>query len=933
MTLTIISTLITLAFSYGTSAISGGIPGTLTSNLIKVATAVGTEVFEELYIDPWISAYFSNKVKEAGGSAYEQILWSTFAETFRESAVSSATRIIGSILINTQTQNQISQSLQITSQESIMDFQQAKQEFLTQQGQASARGDLIESAVSSLLLFAGTILGGFFGGSLTTTLSNTLIVLGTNVDVAQGVFSIALDKKAEPSTIFQTSEGGLFFGEVSDFRTYSVISELQRILEGRDSWKTRISSQDKGFTLQDAQYPDMSDMTLREILKLLSTTTYEGKIIYDPQGGPFGSINHKIIDIILAKQKVGIPLTQFESTIIGIGAWTMGGEKHAVENSLDKRFNRYERLFELYREDNRIIRIECVNAISRLYNAIDLEFPTFSAKRQFNLHYVEKALNNIRSGKHRVIGYKKIQRMIESTLLAIEQKILDKNSKTLEELKKYSKLSLALERTLVRRLKLKYDATHGRMTLYHREALFEELRGLFIYQREGYTRGFMMPLERFMKLIDRPFVSEGLLRDSRISRRINAGDLIDIDFHIQDITLEGLKAIGFETTYNKLKTIKAKASRIIKEFMFNNLYAEPYISQEDIDISTQEGIDYVGHKYDLIRSVAYAIYRVQYSDRFLLTKTPYVNFQKFMKYYLMEPNAITIRKVQDLIDIFSNPKDFNPNDKSVRDLMNKLDRYKDTFAKVAPTVVGTYTHALEELAVLESFILDKKLDITHEEEVDEYGHQIDLMLHIDKSFRTQFAAAIKAKYNLDLKNIKTINFDFSNAYNPRKTKHVWEKFFKNYQSKESVFFVILTNQKLYDRTRADKFIAKLDPILEKMDASLYPEHIRIITMDEFMSFYGIKGEPLENLQAIRKLKDQALSHNPEISNEAFEKLFALYKKAKLTLKLIKTDPGNVVNILKTSQLDLTKFIGDPSKKIDDFFKFFFILISLVLYLY
>ncbi len=130
-------------------------------------------------------------------------------------------------------------------------------------------------------------------------------------------------------------------------------------------------------------------------------------------------------------------------------------------------------------------------------------------------------------------------------------------------------------------------------------------------------------------------------------------------------------------------------------------------------------------------------------------------------------------------------------------------------------------------------------------------------------------------------------------------------------------FIVLTHHKLYNKDVAKKYIASFDPILDDMDSSLYPEHIKLITMDELISFFSISSIPLENLQSLRNIKDQALSHNPDISNQAFDTLYQLYMKAKLTLKLIKSDPANAVQILKTRQLDMTKFIGDPNKKIGD----------------
>ena len=83
-------------------------------------------------------------------------------------------------------------------------------------------------------------------------------------------------------------------------------------------------------------------------------------------------------------------------------------------------------------------------------------------------------------------------------------------------------------------------------------------------------------------------------------------------------------------------------------------------------------------------------------------------------------------------------------------------------------------------------------------------------------------------------------------------------------------------------------------------------------MDEFISFFGIKGVHLKNMQLIRQLKDKALSYNPDVSNEAFEDLFVLYTQSKMTLSLLKADPANIIQILKSKQLDLVKFLGRPN---------------------
>lgn len=160
---------------------------------------------------------------------------------------------------------------------------------------------------------------------------------------------------------------------------------------------------------------------------------------------------------------------------------------------------------------------------------------------------------------------------------------------------------------------------------------------------------------------------------------------------------------------------------------------------------------------------------------------------------------------------------------------------------------------------------------------------------------------------LNLSKIDTINIDFSDSYKGKGKQNIKAKFLKNYQSAKSVSLIILTNHKLYDKTTAKTFIDSFDRYLNALSPDYYPQHIRLDTMEEFISFFEIKDiskgiTPLTDLKYYHQLKDEALSHNPDVSNKAFDKLYDLYMIAKLTLALIKNDPANAANILKTKQL-------------------------------
>ncbi|KKM72477.1 hypothetical protein LCGC14_1420130, partial [marine sediment metagenome] len=577
-----------------------------------------------------------------------------------------------------------------------------------------------------------------------------------------------------------------------------------------------------------------------------------------------------------------------------------------------------ERLFLKNKENNELIikiSVDAINQLFRAYKSVEQNLPP-SLKRKYGLNVYKSNVERIETGIRKVISSKKIQRMIEGALIAVKQHILSEDNQFLKNLVEYKKLSLAIESIDLKTKQLD-SSTEGR-SIPQRVVLFENLRNLLQYQDIFGSKGFTIPLTRFGKLIGRPQIKAFSERNSRMS----FPELMETNYKILDLTLKDLKSVGLDYSEYKLRTFKRKASQVIKEFLFSNPYSSPYINKEDIEISEKEGIDYIEHKFDLIRSIGYLLYRSQYSSKFIATKTPFINF-RYLQNYIIKPMALTEKKISTLLELFANRKDFNQRDFYVKQTIKDLNIYKNTFAQISSRIVGKYTHVLEELASLTSLILDKEISVFHEDKVEDGRHIADLSIQVDKNFRTRYGALFKQKYQLDLSKIDTINIDFTDSYEGRGYQFVKAKFLKNYQSPTSVSLIILTNHMLYDKTRAKTYIAKFDPYLKALSSSYFPQHIRLDTMEEFISFFEIedisKGiTPLTDFGYIRLLKDQALSHNPDVSNKAFETLYDLYSRAKLTLALLKSNPANAVNILKTKQLNIAKFLGDPNKKIDDF---------------
>ncbi len=152
----------------------------------KLVLAVFSEIMEELYVDPWIEAYVSKKVRDMGGNAWEQTFWASFAESGRESFGSSVVSVMKSAAsFSTDIQQQ--QALSSTDQNSIRETagQQAaaRQDAQQQETLKDQRKDLRNTALSTAMMFAGALAGGIFGSAGIGGFSNILIAGSVGFDL------------------------------------------------------------------------------------------------------------------------------------------------------------------------------------------------------------------------------------------------------------------------------------------------------------------------------------------------------------------------------------------------------------------------------------------------------------------------------------------------------------------------------------------------------------------------------------------------------------------------------------------------------------------------------------------------------------------------------------------------------------------------------
>ncbi|KKM65861.1 hypothetical protein LCGC14_1487000, partial [marine sediment metagenome] len=844
------------------SRILGSVGTKIAVGMFKVVGAIVSEVYEELMVDPLIEAYVSSVVADAGGNWYEQIFWSSLVESGRETGLSMVTQTLGSMAIHSQVQ--ISQNLDITAQNSIIDINQMKAELEAQKTDNKLVREIKSTLLSSLLVFAGVGIGGIFG-SAGIGLANLMIPIGMIVEARGDVKDMVEDslKARQPSV-----PGAII----------NIHSEVS------DGWKARI----------------VGDIEQKADVSTFSQSQKTSKI-----------------SELLKKYKAGIKTATFVSIGIAISivtgifnpllgsfvatGFTMGAMRSYFIDNKWKDIS--DDLYGRNRDNIELITRISVRAINQLYSAVERNIPV-ALRARYGFKGLSAKVIEITAGRQKVISSGTVQRLINGALLAVEQHIINEDNEVFEKLVEYNKLSLALENTKLMDLRTdRYDSSSRSRVITKRLALYEKLRNLLKYQNMWGSEGFIITIDRFGKLIKKPMFKQFLKRPSRM----NYGEYMELDYKIQDFTIEDLESVGMDYSKNKLETFKRKASQIIKEFMFSNPYSRIYINKEDMEVSEKEDIDYVGHKFDLIRLIGYVLYRAQYSSKFIASKTPIINFETLKRDYIAEPRALTNLKINELLEIISDTDNFNQKDPFVKQAILELNKYKETFAQVSTAVVGIYTHVLEELAALTSLVLDKKISIRHESLVEDGQHVADLSIQVDRKFRSRYSTLFMQKYQIDLSKIDRINIDFSNSYKGKGKQYIKAKFLKNYQSAKSISLIILTNHKLYDKTIAKTFIGSFNPYLNSLGPRYFPQHIKLDTMDEFISIFGIKDiskglTPLTDLKYFQQLKDEALSHNPDVANKAFEKLYDLYRIAKLTLALIKNDPANAANILKTRQL-------------------------------
>jgi len=245
----------------------------LAFNMFKVTCAVITETLEELYVDPMIEAYVTNKVADMGWSETSQILLSGLAESGREQFLSSVTSFMREGFGG---RTQVDANIQPAATnipnaiENNLENRLATQEANTRQ---QLRQEYLKQGISTILMFAGAMAGGF-GGSIGTALGNIMMVAGTSVegiDSIKDMFEAVLKKKP-----VQTQR--------VDILGPQLISSLQAYVAANNWISEDLSEVIEWAQLDQPQKPVATPGMIKEIAKMYPNGFYG---FIDPRLGAF----------------------------------------------------------------------------------------------------------------------------------------------------------------------------------------------------------------------------------------------------------------------------------------------------------------------------------------------------------------------------------------------------------------------------------------------------------------------------------------------------------------------------------------------------------------------------------------------------------------------------------------------------------------------
>ena len=418
-----------------------------------------------------------------------------------------------------------------------------------------------------------------------------------------------------------------------------------------------------------------------------------------------------------------------------------------------------------------------------------------------------------------------------------------------------------------------------------REALFEGLIDIF-----PKFWGVPFSYSRLAKMIFTLYQSSSFLSKTQLLKRITFSSLLEIDYNTYKLTETSFEALGIKISSKQLNELKSKVSQLIKEFIFSNPFHMPYINEIDKEISEV----YTENKYDFYRGLYFlesenkgrAITLKELIDT--IGTTVLAPYKFLAEGHMLDKRRDSYRNIRSYI--LSQPKSH------LRDItLEAFKTHSLSLKSHLAKLVGTYTHRPIELLIMMSLKSHGfTRGIISEQPVGDLGKVVDLFIPAT----AQLLHVIGNLKRAVPEGIKNVVIDLTHEAKQRgkqlvlKDYHFFEKYFKEYQSKDRFLFIVLTHPS-FTQADIDQMTKEINRIVPA-----YAKNVELILLDDFLKALEVQEKIKAKIEELYDLVADCLQvEKVKLREESLAELKDIYEQAKIFLKF------------PLSQLKLTQFKG------------------------
>lgn len=405
-----------------------------------------------------------------------------------------------------------------------------------------------------------------------------------------------------------------------------------------------------------------------------------------------------------------------------------------------------------------------------------------------------------------------------------------------------------------------------------RVALFESLVDIF-----PKFWGVPFSYNKLAKMIFTKDIASDFLGKARIEKRVDFTSLFEIDYNTYKLTEAHFEALGIKISLKQLEALKFKVSQAIKEFIFSNPFAKPYINEIDKEIS--EG--YTESKYDFYRGLYFLESEnkgraITFNELRDAVGTSVLSPLVFLaEGYMLDKKQDPYNNIRSYV--LSQPKSH------LRDITLKaFDLHSLSLKSHLHQIVGTYTHKPIELLImlsLKSHGFTKGIE--DEQEVGRLGKVVDVFIPAT----AKLLRVIGDLQKVIPAGIKDVVVDFTHEAKKSakllrlKDYAFFKKYFKEYQSKDRFLFIVLTHPSL-TQADVDQFTKEIDRVYPA-----YAKNVKLILLDDFLKALEVQEKIKAKIKELYDLVGDCLQvADVDLREESLEKLKDIYEQAKLFLK-------------------------------------------------